>query len=433
LSGERIVWYRTGKMRQFGGGERVLLEGLRCFGDMGADARLLLHEPLSSETGAFFAESSAKIEELPGFSLAAAESGRSSNRGAQFVRRVRAMHETLTKIAPTFLVADSPIECRFLWLYSLGGRIPLPPVVTFIHGSPFQFADDSTKYAYVFRRHFSEIRGADPVYREMIPDNGAPMRPVERARLEFECAALRAGVRMARRAFVLSHKNRIEVERLYGIHNAIVACPGGFSSSAIRSVRASAAPPSSHQISKPILLSLCRLIAKKRVDVLVRAFHTFVNRNPASKATLVIGGEGPAKSSLQQLVGELGIAARVHFAGFIHDADLLAWYAACQVFLNADNADYDLTVMNALAAGRKIVISTQYEVPAGLSSLRRFFFVSPPTTDGYAETIARALLAPGSPLGDEDRGELEALTWERYFGRVLDESRCAIGLQAAAA
>ena len=40
------------------------------------------------------------------------------------------------------IIAESPIEARFLWVYALGGRLALPPVVTFIHGSPFQFDDE---------------------------------------------------------------------------------------------------------------------------------------------------------------------------------------------------------------------------------------------------------------------------------------------------
>ena len=52
----RIAWYRTGEMLGFGGGERVLLEGLKCLDDLGADARLLLNEPASTETGSYFAK-----------------------------------------------------------------------------------------------------------------------------------------------------------------------------------------------------------------------------------------------------------------------------------------------------------------------------------------------------------------------------------------
>src|SRR3989442_15964680 len=53
--GQRIVWFRGGTMREFGGAERVTIEGLRCFREMGAHTTLLLTEPLSSKTGAFFA------------------------------------------------------------------------------------------------------------------------------------------------------------------------------------------------------------------------------------------------------------------------------------------------------------------------------------------------------------------------------------------
>jgi glycosyltransferase involved in cell wall biosynthesis len=425
LSQFRIVWYRTGPLGSFGGAERVLLEGLRCFREMGVCTTLLLHEPLSSKTGTFFAAHHPEIEVIPGFALG--ESGsRWIDLPGVFVQRIQNLRRTIKALAPNLIVANGPAECRFLWLYSLAGRIPLPPIVTFIHGSPFQFADDPTKYALVFRRHFSGIRAADPVYRDVIPDRSPAMELQERVKLEFECAVFRAGVRMSRLLFVLSHKNREEVERLYQVRNVEVACPGGYSRDHLHGGTEDRSPTFLPEITRPIFFSVCRLIAKKRVDLLIRAFRAFLDRNPHSTATLVIGGEGPEEASLRELARTFCPTGRVRFVGFIADSQLRKWYGASEIFLNADNADYDLSVMTSLPEGKKIVISTQYEVPLELSSLRRFFFVAPPNPDGYAETIARALATSVPPLGARDRPELESMTWENYFRHVLDRSRRAI-------
>lgn len=436
----KIAWYRTGQVTQFGGGERVLLEGLRVFRDAGVDVRLLLHEPLSPAAEAWFAAARPQVEVVPGFALRdVREQGhRLARLPALFLGRVRSLRRTLARIAPDLIVAESPVEARFLWLYTLGGRLPLPPVVTFIHGSPFQFADDATKYGRAFRSHFADIREADAVYRAAIPPAPPPLSPAEQLRLEFECVALRAGVRMSRNIFVLSEKNRREVERLYGVQSAVVVSPGGFGRDAIRGLDADSSRNVIRSMAGstranapdadrgPVLLSLCRLIAKKRVDLLLGAFRAFLDRNPESRATFFIGGNGPERSTLAALSTTLGLDGRVRFTGFIPERALAAWYRAADVFLSADNADYDLSVMTALAAGRKVVVSTQYDIPAGLVSLRRFFFVAPPTAEGYARTIAQALAIRVAPPGPVDSAELDALTWERYFTAILDHGRRAI-------
>ena len=72
------------------------------------------------------------------------------------------------------------------------------------------------------------------------------------------------------------------------------------------------------------------------------------------------------------------------------------------------------------------MVSTQYDIPAGLASLRRFFFVAPPTAEGYAKTIAAALAQSVGPPGEADRRELDSLCWESYFAAILEHSRRAI-------
>jgi glycosyltransferase involved in cell wall biosynthesis len=424
----KIAWYRTGEMRQLGGGERVMREGLRVLREAGADVRVLLHEPLTSTAEAWFAASAPHFEVVPGFALSDVQERRDgpSHSAGRFLERVRSLRRTLARYAPDLIFAESPIEARFLWVYALGGRLALPPVVTFIHGSPFQFDDDATKYGRVFRRHFDHIRDADPVYRAMIPDTPPPMPAAARLRFEAECVAQRAGVRMSRTVFVLSEKNRREVERLYGVGSAVVASPGGFGRGALRGFDTAAPERAANRNRGPYLLSVCRLIAKKRVDLLLRAFRAFVDRNPGSRVSLVIGGDGPERANLVALTATLGLDARVRFMGFIPEPALPAWYRGCDAFLSADNADYDLSVMAALPAGRRIVVSTQYDIPQALDQVRRFFFVAEPTVDGFAGTIECALATDVAPPGPADAGELDALTWERYFATILDHGWRAI-------
>lgn len=421
-----IAWYRSEPILAFGGGERVLIEGLRRFGENGVDAILLLPDAISTEFAGFFAGLGPQIRVVPGSDVVTSARFGLIGRIVRALRGVRRLRRVIRELDVDVIIANEQKELRFLWLCSLGGLLGLPPVVTFIHGSPFQFPEDITKYALVFRRGFREIWADDQVYRDVIPLTAPAMTLTQRAKLEINCAILRAGVRMTKVAFVLSRKNREEAKRLYGARQIEVICPGGYTNKDIDASREPKTPARIEGYDGPILLSICRLISKKRVDLIIRAFRVFLDSEPGSSATLVIGGTGPDQVSFRDLVESLGLTERVAFLGFVPDSDLPDWYAACDVFLSADNSDYDLTVMMALPKGKKIIVSTQYEIPYYLSSLRRFFFSASPTPESFAAKIAEAISTPVIPLMESDAGQLRSMTWESYFDKVEMACRHAI-------
>jgi glycosyltransferase involved in cell wall biosynthesis len=362
-----VVWFRTGTMHEFGGAESVTLYGLRRLRQRGIHTTLLLDCPSSSDSAVFFSAHHPDCKFLS-FQANAGGNGWITRIGA-FLRQVRELRRFLKTLDPEFIIANSEQECILLWVYSLGGLIPLPPIVSFVHGSPFQFADDPSKYMLAFGRHFSDIRESDSVYRDVIPADRPAMG--RRARIELEISAFikRSAVRLSRLVFVLSKKNLWETGLLYGMKRIYIACPGGYDQAYIEAPPPERPPELLAQTSSPIIFSLCRLISKKRVDLVLRSFAALLEREPQPKATLVIGGAGAQMAFLRNLTTDLGISARVVFVGFIPDEELRAWYSAADIFVSADNADYDLTVMRALAHGKNIVVSNQYSIPGFISAL----------------------------------------------------------------
>jgi glycosyltransferase involved in cell wall biosynthesis len=63
-----------------------------------------------------------------------------------------------------------------------------------------------------------------------------------------------------------------------------------------------------------------RLVEQKRPDVLLEALPQILADSPGLQAELVFVGDGPLRSSLEQRVKQLGIAAHVHFLGQRDDA-----------------------------------------------------------------------------------------------------------------
>jgi L-malate glycosyltransferase len=85
------------------------------------------------------------------------------------------------------------------------------------------------------------------------------------------------------------------------------------------------------------VLFVGRVIANKKIEDLIRAFHAFhAFLNPRSRLLIVGAQSGFERylASLTQLVGTLG-ASHVHFVGHVSDEELVAFYDIADLFLCA--------------------------------------------------------------------------------------------------
>ncbi len=100
--------------------------------------------------------------------------------------------------------------------------------------------------------------------------------------------------------------------------------------------------------NEPVIGTVAALREEKNIARLVRAFA----RLPAGR--LVIVGDGPQRTALTALAGELGIAHRVEFAG--HQTDTPGFYARFDIFaLSSDTEQMPLSVIEAMASGLPVV------------------------------------------------------------------------------
>jgi rhamnosyl/mannosyltransferase len=103
----------------------------------------------------------------------------------------------------------------------------------------------------------------------------------------------------------------------YGLERAHYRL-SGVTGSRVQAIRAN--------LTKPIVLFVGRLVPYKGVDVLLRAMKGL-------DAFTVIVGDGPCRMSLTALAVDSGLMDRVRFTGDISDAELLAWYHACDLLV----------------------------------------------------------------------------------------------------
>lgn len=108
----------------------------------------------------------------------------------------------------------------------------------------------------------------------------------------------------------------------------------------------------------PFIVSIGRLAAKKRLDILVDAFSIVAatRRN----IRLVIAGpeEGAVGTDLRRQVADLGLGERVEFTGAVYgDAKWRLLAAASALVLPSEDESFGVAVAEAMAAGVPVVVS----------------------------------------------------------------------------
>ncbi len=110
-----------------------------------------------------------------------------------------------------------------------------------------------------------------------------------------------------------------------------------------------AAPPAHNAI--PVVGAMTALRPEKNLGRLLRAFQ--LAAAASRPARLVIAGDGPSRPALEALAGELGLAERVSFPGYIaHPHTLYPGFDI--VALSSDTEQMPLTVLEGMAAGLPI-------------------------------------------------------------------------------
>jgi glycosyltransferase involved in cell wall biosynthesis len=103
-----------------------------------------------------------------------------------------------------------------------------------------------------------------------------------------------------------------------------------------------------------ILLYVGRLGKEKNIKFLIDALDQLLPRNQDAK--LVIVGEGPAKSELEDYVRHLGLCDHVIFTGFVERDMLAEFYSMARVFIFASKVESQgLVILESMTCGTPVV------------------------------------------------------------------------------
>ena len=112
--------------------------------------------------------------------------------------------------------------------------------------------------------------------------------------------------------------------------------------------------PSSIQHQPETILHIGRLVAWKKVDLLIQSFAEVLNRHPSSELWII--GDGPESENLKNLARETGVSDHVKFIGALYDPmDLGRYTLSAGIYVLAGMGG--LSINEAMTYGKPVICS----------------------------------------------------------------------------
>lgn len=138
-----------------------------------------------------------------------------------------------------------------------------------------------------------------------------------------------------------------------------------------------------------VVVTACRLVALKGVDILLKAISLLKDEVPNLKCVIV--GEGPCEEELRKASVEMGLSARIFFVGF--KDDVRPYLHMGDIFVNSSSDSYveclPLSVLEAMACGLPCIGSKAGGVPELISDQEDGLLITPGSLDDLRVAIKR--------------------------------------------
>ena len=174
----------------------------------------------------------------------------------------------------------------------------------------------------------------------------------------------------------------------------------------------------------PLVLYVGRLVERKGVEYLIRAFAEVVREVPSE---LVIVGKGPEDERLHQLTEELNLVQKVHFKGWVSRNELEKLYNQCNVFVlpaiidsKGDTEGLGVVLLEAMSYMKPVVASNLGGITDIVKDRETGLLVNEKDPHGLSEAIKSLLSDPSLAASLGKRGYehvQKQFSWERILSQ----------------
>jgi glycosyltransferase involved in cell wall biosynthesis len=113
-------------------------------------------------------------------------------------------------------------------------------------------------------------------------------------------------------------------------------------------------------IPKPYFLTVNRFVPKKNLLLLLDAYADYRQIAGENAQDLVLSGDGPLRTLLEQKIQDLGIQDVVHLPGFLQQQELLPYFAHASCFIHTSTQEqWGLVVNEAMSSGLPVIVSNR--------------------------------------------------------------------------
>jgi glycosyltransferase involved in cell wall biosynthesis len=225
-------------------------------------------------------------------------------------------------------------------------------------------------------------------------------------------------VHAARRVICVSESERGLISRDFGASVPTCVIHNGVDITQLLAV------PRRHEGPGTLVLSVGRLEAYKRLDLLATSVPSLPR-----EVRVVVVGDGPARTQLEELVRTLGVEDRMTFTGTLPHDQLLEWFRSADVFVSLSTHEaFGLTLLEGSVAGAGVVATDlpPHREVAGLLPAGAVRLI--PTSSSPTEVAAAimAALDDRTRLDAGDSADVRAWSvpsWDAMAGQVLDVYR----------
>jgi glycosyltransferase involved in cell wall biosynthesis/ubiquinone/menaquinone biosynthesis C-methylase UbiE len=159
---------------------------------------------------------------------------------------------------------------------------------------------------------------------------------------------------------------------------------------------------------------------RKNLRTLLQAYATYVTRHAGEEWLVVAGGKGWLNNDLSQVAAELGIAKRVKFLGYVHEADLRVLYSAAKLFVYPSIYEgFGLPPLEAMACGAPVITSNTSALPEVVGDAA--LLVDPHNSEALYQAMERVLCNHDlrARMRQQSLARATFFSWERTAEETL--------------